>query len=321
MRLVAIKFLILLMSSFLLADYAGGYPGSILRHGVSARDIALSGATIASYEDGFTAFSNPAMIAMKKELTIGSSLFFLPNKINMQAFSIGRNLPPNAGASLSFIHLGTSNILAINQNEEFLEKISFHDSYAMMSFGINFSQYFSIGMNAKMLFQRYNLSSNDKISSDGISLDLGILSSITKNLDIGIKIDNFSGHYKWGENKNIIPMRIISGISFFASELLTITFQHEMIDLNKNLLTNRISGGGEYKFKYNYKTPVFIRFGVKQVSWAIINNEEKELLVQPTAGLGLEFESFNKSIFKLDYALELNRLGVTNLISLAVKLK
>ena len=319
MRLVTIKFLILLMSSFLLADYAGGYPGSILRHGVSARDIALSGATIASYEDGFTAFSNPAMIAMKKELTIGSSLFFLPNKINMQAFSIGRNLPPNAGASLSLIHLGTSNILAINQNEEFLEEISFHDSYAMISFGINFSQYFSIGMSAKMLFQRYNLSSNDKISSDGISLDLGILSSITENLDIGIKIDNFSGHYKWGENKNIIPMRIISGISYFPSESILVTFQHEMIDLNKNLLSNRFSGAAEYKF--NYKNPVFLRFGVKQVSWAIINNEEKELLVQPTAGLGLEFESFNKSIFKLDYALELNRLGVTNLISLAIKLK
>ena len=93
-----------------------------------------------------------------------------------------------------------------------------------------------------------------------------------------------------------------------------------MIDLNKNLLTNRFSGGGEYKFRYNYKTPVFIRFGVKQVSWAIINNEKKELLIQPTAGLGLEFESFNKSIFKLDYALELNRLGMTNLISLAIKL-
>jgi len=318
MRLVRIIFLILLIGSFLLADYAGGYPGSILRHGVSARDIALSGATISSFEDGFTAFSNPAMIAMKKQLTIGSSLFLLPNKINMQAFSIGRNLPPNAGASLSFIHLGTSNILSINQNEEFLEQISFHDSYAMMSFGINFSQYFSIGMNAKMLFQRYNLSTNDKISSDGISLDLGILSSLSENLDIGIKIDNFSGHYKWGENKNIIPMRIISGMSYYLSKSILIAFQHEMIDLDKDFLSSRLSGGSEYKF--NYKNPVFIRLGFKQVNWVIINDEKKELLIQPSAGLGLEFESFNKSIFKLDYALEFNRVGVTNLISLTIKL-
>ena len=311
-------FLISLISSFLLADYAGGYPGSILRHGVSARDIALSGATIASYEDGFTSFSNPAMISMKKQLTIGSSIFLLPNKINMKAFSIGRNLPPNAGASLSFTHFGTSNILSINQNEEFLKKISFHDSYTMMSFGINFSQYFSIGMNAKMLFQRYNLSNNDKISSDGISLDLGILSSVSENLNIGIKVDNFSGHYKWGENKNIIPMRIISGISYYPSELILITFQHEMIDLDKDFLSSRLSGGGEYKF--NYKNPVFIRLGIKQANWAIINNEKKGLLIQPSAGLGLEFESFNKSIFKLDYALEFNKVGVTNLISLAIKL-
>ena len=38
-----------------------------------------------------------------------------------------------------------------------------------------------------MLFQRYNLSNNDKISSDGISLDLGILSSITENLEYRYK--------------------------------------------------------------------------------------------------------------------------------------
>ena len=318
MRLVKIIFLISLSSSFLLADYAGGYPGSILRHGVSARDIALSSATIASYEDGFTAFSNPAMIAMKKQLTIGSSLFLLPNKINMQALSIGRNLPPNAGASLSFIHIGTSNILSINQNEEFLEEISFHDSYAMMSFGINFSQYFSIGMNAKMLFQRYNLSNDDKISSDGISLDLGILSSISEYLYVGIKVDNFSGHYNLGEHKNIIPMRIISGISYYPSESILMTFQYELIDLNKDFLSKRFSGG--YEYKLNYKNPVFVRLGAKQVNWAIINDDEKEIPIQPSLGLGLEFESFNKSIFKLDYALDFNRLGVTNLISLAIKL-
>ena len=47
---------------------------------------------------------------------------------------------------------------------------------------------------------------------------------------------------------------------------------------------------------------------------------KKGLLIQPSAGLGLEFESFNKSIFKLDYALEFNKVGVTNLISLAIKL-
>ena len=74
------------------------------------------------------------------------------------------------------------------------------------------------------------------------------------------------------------------------------------------------------RYKFNYKNPVFIRLGIKQANWAIINNEKKGLLIQPSAGLGLEFESFNKSIFKLDYALEFNKVGVTNLISLAIKL-
>ena len=48
-----------------------------------------------------------------------------------------------------------------------------------------------------------------------------------------------------------------------------------MIDLDKDFLSSRLSGGSEYKF--NYKNPVFIRLGVKQVNWAIINDEKKEL--------------------------------------------
>ena len=80
-----------------------------LRHGVSARDIALSGATIASYEDGFTAFTNPAMIAMKKELTIGSSLFLLLTRLICKRLALEEICLPMQ-VLVFLLHLGTSNI-------------------------------------------------------------------------------------------------------------------------------------------------------------------------------------------------------------------
>ena len=133
--------IIILIVSLLSADYAGGYSGSALRLGVSARDISLSGSMVSAYNQGFSSFSNPALISKTDGIVIGSSLFLLTNNINMQVFSIARDLPPNAGASLSVVHIGVSDIIGIDQNEQLTESLSFHDSHIMMSFGINLDNF------------------------------------------------------------------------------------------------------------------------------------------------------------------------------------
>ena len=318
MNSIKIISILLLLSSGLFADYGGGYPGSILRLGVSARDISLAGSTAAGYEDGFSAFSNPAMIAKKNGITIGSSLLLLPNNVNMQAISIGRELPPNAGASLSIVHAGVSNIVGINQNEQFIESLSYHDSYAMLSFGINFSKYLSVGVNTKTLFQRYSISNNETISSDGISLDIGFISSPFKKIDFGFKINNIYGHYKWEESRQSIPRQFIIGCSYNPSESLLILAQHELTDINNNYLAHRSSIGTEYEL--NMDRPIFLRLGIKQTRWAIINNEPKEDMYKVMGGFGIKFESFNKSTLNIDYAIEFNHLGISNMISLGAKL-
>ena len=311
--------MIVLFVSLLSADYAGGYTGSALRLGVSARDISLSGSMVSVYNQGFSSFSNPALISKTDGVIIGSSLFSLvANNVNMQVFSIARDLPPNAGAGLSVVHIGVPNIIGIDQNEQLTQNLSFHDSYVMMSFGVNFSKYLSIGVNTKALFQRFSISDNETLSSNGISFDIGLFSSPVENLNIGIKVNNISGKYKWEENENSIPAQFISGVSYSPNESLLLLLQHELIDINQEYLSHRSSFGAEYRI--DKSIPIFIRCGLKQTQWAIINDELKDNLVKATGGFGIEFESFNKSTINLDYAIEFNQIGASNLISISAKL-
>ena len=309
---------IVLYFSVLSADYAGGYSGPVLRLSVNARDISLSGSMVSAYNEGFCAFSNPSFLSKTKGITFGSSLFLLGNNTSMQAFSIARDLPPNAGASLSVVHLGVSDIIGIDGNEYFTDYLGYHDSYGMLSFGINFSKYISVGINTKVLFQRYNISNGETLPSDGISFDIGFLSSPLENLNIGIKINNLSGYYKWENSRIEIPTQFISGISYSPNQSLLLLFQHELIDINQKYLSHRSSFGTEYRI--NMTNPIFIRFGLKQNQWAIINNESESDLFKITSGLGIKFESFNKSIINLDYAIIFNELGVSNLISISAEL-
>ena len=66
--------------------------------------------------------------------------------------------------------------------------------------------------------------------------------------------------------------------------------------------------------------PIFIRCGLKQTQWAIINDDLKDNLFKATGGFGIKFESFNKSTINLDYAIEFNQIGASNLISISAKL-
>ena len=307
-----------LFFSVVFADYAGGYPGAISRNPVSAREISLSNSMVSTYNKGFSAFTNPSLVAHTKGIEIGSSLFSLPSNISMQVFSISRRLPPQAGAGLSVVRLGANNLTGISSDEELTGSLKHNDYYVMMSFGLNFGQYLSVGVNGKALFQRSSISSSETISSDGISLDAGIFSSPLDYLDVGIRIENISGKYKTDQDEVEIPMRFISGISYSPNISTTLLFQHELINLNGEYLTHRSSFGLEYELDYDF--PIFLRFGLKQNRWGIINKEEVENLYVFTGGFGIQFNYLDKSTINLDYGIVFNEIGINNVISLSANL-
>ena len=309
--------LFLFIFSTLFSDYGGGYPGAILRTATNAREVSLSNSLVSAYNTGFNAFTNPSLISHGKNIEISSSLFSLPSNINMQIFSISRNLPPNAGAGISIVRLGTNDLIGLNSNEEYTGSLSHSDSYVMMSFGLHFSDYLSLGVNGKALFQDSSTSNAEDISTKGTSVDLGLFSSPVENINLGLKIDNIFGKYNLDESSDI-PRRIIFGLSYFLNDNIKTFFQHELIDIYDKYLTHRTSFGLEYKLNYNF--PIHLRSGFKQNRWAIINNNVKNNLYVFSSGFGVEFKVADKTNMNLDYGIIFNSIGISNVISLCVEL-
>ena len=317
---------ILIFLNLSYADYAGGYTGASMRSGSSAREISLSNSIVSVSNPGFNAFINPALVSMTKDIELGSSLFLLSNNRNLQAFSICRKLPPSAGAGISFFRAGVADITGISSNEEYLGTLGYSDGFAMLSFGVNFSRYMSIGFNVKALFQRFKISDSQKYSSKGIALDLGFHSSPIENLDLGIKIENLTGKYNWNQDisddsqdyEEKIPLRGLLGASYSLDNSLMIIFQNEIIFIS-SFNSNRSSMAMEYTI--NYKTPILLRIGLKQNQWAITENDKLDFPFTLSSGIGLSQLNFmNKLQLNIDYAFQYTNLGFNNYFSISTQL-
>ena len=317
---------ILIILNFSYADYAGGYSGSSMRLGSSAREISLSNSLVSVSNPGFNAFVNPALVSLTKGTQIGSSLFLLSNNKNLQAFSFCRELPPSAGAAISFFRAGVNNIVGISSSEQNLGELGYSDGFAMLSFGLKFGNYFSTGLNVKALFQRFVISDNEKYSAQGIALDLGFYTSPINNLDLGIKIENLSGKYNWNHGiseesqdyEEKIPLRGLLGTSYSLSNVFTLILQHEVIFIS-SFNSNRSSMSMEYTV--NSKTPIYLRFGLKQNQWAIIENDKSDFPFTLCSGIGFSQLNFiNKLQLNIDYAFQYTNLGFNNYFSISTQL-
>jgi len=316
-----IIFIVISTLSILYSDYAGGYAGSSFRYGTNAREVSLSNSLVSNNNMGFNPFNNPAILAFNKGKHIGSSLFILSNNRNIQTFTYSQDLPPSAAAAISFFRAGVSNIIGINNDEYFTDELGYSDGYMMVSFGIAFNKYFSIGINAKALLQRFT-TADDDYTSNGVGFDIASFFSYQK-INLGIKIEN--GKYNWNQDmdgmniqyEETLPTRIITGLSYLPFRSLLLLFQHELMDV-KIHQTQRSSIGVEYNID-NYNAPIFIRLGLKQNEWAKINSS-KAFKLNPTFGVGCKLMLMNKLSTNIDYGLLINDMGISNLISVSIEL-
>ena len=95
------KYLLFILLSITFSETIGGYAGSSFRYGTNAREIALGNALISSYNKGFNALVNPALLSEIKSDEYGFSYFSLSLDRSVQVLSLSNTLPPNAGMSLS----------------------------------------------------------------------------------------------------------------------------------------------------------------------------------------------------------------------------
>ena len=311
--------------SILYSDYAGGYAGSSFRYGTNAREISLSSSLVSNNNTGFNAFSNPAILVFNKGKHIGSSLFILSNDRNIQTFTYSQDLPPSAAAAISFFRSGVSNIVGIDSDEYFTDELGYSDGYIMISFGLAFNKYFSLGINAKALLQSFS-TGDEKYTSNGVGVDFAGFLSL-KKLNIGVKAE--SGKYNWNQDidgmntqyEEIIPNRILTGISYLYSQTILLLFQHELMNI-ESYGTHRSSFGLEYNLSKKLHPsyiPIFLRFGFKQSEWARIDSS-KSIKLNFSGGIGCEVMLMNKLLTNIDYGLLINDMGINNLISISIEI-
>jgi len=306
-------FILILLNCFLLADYSGGYPGASFNYGTNAREIALSRSTISTYNRGFNAFINPALLPQLKNNEYGFSYFLMSLGRSIQSVSISRPLPPSAGVGLSFFRVGTNNIIETNTFGSEIGSLSHYEGYGMLSFGIDLGS-LSGGFNIKAYF-------NDlyDYSGTGIGFDLGLLYE-RENINFAIKINNISSSYSWDigsqQYEENIPTNYAIGFSYNKFKNLLLSTQINMIPIivgpsnNSEKIYKKFHFGAEYILNYKDKMPISIMMGLKE-----INNK-----ISYSLGSGLPIKITEKIILNFDYALDLGLMdeGISQLISLTL---
>ena len=309
----------LMFSSLIYGDYSGGHPGSNFLYGSNARDVALSGSTVSTYNRGYNAFINPALLSKTKNNEYGFSHFIMSLDRSIQSISISRQLPPAAGVSLSFFRSGTDNVYGTDSFGNPTSVLSNSEGYGMISFGINFIENLSAGFNIKTYFN--NL---DEYSANGIGFDLGLLYK-KKYINMAFKINNLSSGYSWKIDSNYeekIPVNYALGFSYNKFKNLLLLSQINIIQIpdiipifNKEYkkFYNRLHLGIEYRLDYNQNKSIALRSGVKE-----LNNK-----LSYSLGFGMPFKiGKNRNLF-LDYALDLGVMseGIGHLFTFTMENK
>jgi len=316
-----IKYVLILFNFCLFADYYGGSPGSSFNYGTNAREISLSNSIISSYNKGFVAFNNPALLPKIKDNEYGFSYFLMSLDRSIQSISISRPLPPSAGVSLSFYRVGTNNIIQTSSFGSEEGSLESYQGFGMLSFGIDLGS-LSAGFNFKALFNDMDIYK----SKSSLGFDLGFLYEINKNINLGFKINNLSSSFDWEINylnqnqpelyEEEIPLSYMVGLSYNKSNKLLFSTQIDYLSANDNLnlnnkFFNRYKVGVEYHLISNsFDFPILLRGGLNS-----INNN-----LECTLGFGMPIKINNSMILNIDYALDPGLVdeGISHLFSFSL---
>lgn len=316
------KFIIaMILNCFLFANYIGGVPGAGFDYGTNAREISLSNSLVSSYNKGFSAFINPALLSKIEKNEYGFSFFLMSLDRSIQSVSISYPLPPSAGVSLSFFRLGTDNIVQTNSHfGTQIGTLSHYKGYGMLSFGIDFGS-LSAGFNLKTIFNDMDIYE----SENSLGFDFGLLYELNNKINLGLKINNLSSSFNWEINyldqnypeiyEEKIPINYALGCSYYIQNKILFTTQIDYLPIIDNLdlsekFYNRYKVGLEFYDNKYIDFPILLRAGFNYV--------ENDLSY--TLGFGAPIKINDSMIINIDYALDpgLMGQGISHLFSFSL---
>ncbi|MAV59126.1 MAG: hypothetical protein CMG07_04145 [Candidatus Marinimicrobia bacterium] len=315
---VILIFLIASNISLLKSDIIGGYSGSETRYGSNAREFALGGALIASQNSGFSQFSNPALIADVKEREIGISFFSMSLDRFIQTYVYNMHLPPKAGLGIAIYRSGTKNIIGRDQIGDLTQNFSNSKIYGIITFAINFTENFKLGLNFKMS-KSFLINVGDiyfrDISDNGIGIDLGFLYKNSDNFKIGIRLKNLIGKNRWKysdteKNYSIYVPKILSlGFKHLHSKSFTVVAQCDISILpivkNENEYNSGIyaQNNNEISFRMS-KESLLYRFGIEYEINKLFKFRIGLKSDKLSSGFGMSIPIIKYYTILLDYAID-----------------
>ena len=303
---------ILFFLSFCFCNFSEA--GSPFRLGTNAREISLSNSLAASYNSGFNAFSNPALLNKVQNKEYGFSVFSLSLDRSIQAFSFSMPLPPTATIGLSMFRASAKNIQgydALGNSTE--SEYSSYEGYAMASFAIRINKLF-VGVNFKLFKSKLV----DGVEADGIGLDAGLFFEIDDKNSIGLKISDLSSKYNWSFKYNNFNQQYeeehpsfysIAGSSLMdvSSGDLLILPQFDFYDSNRQIMKL----GFEYRLD-DIIHPCYFRIGGRIVK----NYEFKDYNITMGFGMPIKLEALK---MEFNYAIDPGVMdeGISHIVSLS----
>jgi len=204
----------LLLLSFVLSPklvhaQLGGTAGAFTRLGFGARGQGMGNAmsavntglisvhynpALSPFQEGHVLYGNYSILSLDRKLNqISYTQQIKLYKKGVNKFKDGEDLLSVAGVSAGWTNAGDADIQGYDSDGFKTDHLSVFENQFYVNFGNRFTSNFAAGFNVKFYYSGLY----DGVTSSGFGVDLGILYSITDNVNIALVAQEILTKYKW----------------------------------------------------------------------------------------------------------------------------
>ena len=251
--------LLLLFSTFVYSGPVGGYAGSFLRIGASARSMAMGSSFTGMIDKTFPGYFNPAAVSRLSNKQLGFMYHSMPLDRQLSVTSFSTSLPPTAGIGVAWVNAGVKDIQGRNSAGEKTNVMSVSENAFYFTFAQSIKDWISVGINVKVFYQQLPVN-KDQLSGKGTGFDVGVMLTPENFIPLSIVIQDINAGYQWntadlfdGGNtyKDAFPVQARVGTYRNIGDLL-LTADMGILTDNEYAREISIRSGLEYKLRDNY---------------------------------------------------------------------
>lgn len=311
----------------------GTVAAAFLEIEVGSRAVGMGGAYVAVVDDATAVFWNPAGLARisKNQAVLVHNNWLVDTSFDFVAIALPIGNTGTFGVSITSLSTGEMEVRTVQLPEGTGERFSTNDLSAALSYAVNLTDRFAIGVNAKYISQRVW-----RMSAQGFAMDIGTLFKTNLNgMTIGMSISNFGTSMKLQGNDTFVNYDQAPNLggsndripafkqteSYSLPLLLQVGVAMDILSNENNVITVALNAAHpndntEYVnmgVEYAIGDVVALRMGYKN---SFLKDSEEGI----TAGVGTKLVLNGGISFAIDYAYQdFGRLNNAQMFSLALE--